>query len=30
MSKREELLLLTDILIAGNKILMFSEGINYA
>lgn len=29
MSKREELLLLKDILDAGNKILKFSEGMNF-
>ena len=29
MSKREELLLLNDILSAGTKILKFSEGMNY-
>ena len=29
MSKREELLLLRDILDAGNKILKFSQGMNY-
>jgi uncharacterized protein with HEPN domain len=29
MSKREELLLLNDILIAGKKILKFSEGMNF-
>ena len=30
MSKREELLLLTDILNAGRKILRFSKGMNYS
>lgn len=29
MSKREELLLLNDILSAGNKILKFSQGMNF-
>jgi hypothetical protein len=29
MSEREELLLLKDILDAGNKILKFSQGMNY-
>jgi hypothetical protein len=29
MSKREELLLLNDILIAGNKILKFSDQMNF-